>query len=32
MYHWAAAELSHIDLGDIRRNRRLVQIVEDLAS
>jgi len=32
MSHWAAAELSHIDLGDIRRNRRLVQIVEDLAS
>lgn len=29
---WAAAELARADLGDVRRNRRLVAIVEDLAA
>jgi len=29
---WAAAELARADLGDVRRNRRLVRIVEDLAA
>ena len=29
---WAAAELARADLGDVRRNRRLVGIVEDLAA
>lgn len=29
---WAAAELSGVALGDVRRNRRLVRIVEDLAA
>src|SRR5690348_4149159 len=29
---WAAEELKEADLGDVRRNRRLVTIVEDLAS
>ena len=28
--NWAAEELWDIDLGDARRNRRLVKIVEDL--
>ncbi len=29
---WAEEELSGADLGDKRRNRRLVKIVEDLAA
>lgn len=29
---WAAAELKDADLGDLRRNRRLIRIVEDLAA
>ena len=29
---WAESELSRADLGDKRRNRRLVTIVEDLAA
>ncbi len=29
---WAAAELASADLGDVRRNRRLVRIMEDLAA
>ena len=28
---WAAQELKYADLGDVRRNRRLVKIVEDLS-
>lgn len=29
---WASEELDHADLGDKRRNRRLIKIVEDLAA
>jgi hypothetical protein len=29
--NWAAQELKKADLGDIRRNRRLIKIVEDLS-
>jgi len=29
---WAREELANVDLGDVRRNRRLVTIVEDLTS
>jgi len=29
---WASAELANVDLGDARRNRRLIKIVEDLSS
>lgn len=29
---WATEELVSADLGDVRRNRRLVSIVEDLAA
>jgi hypothetical protein len=29
---WALEELAHAELGDARRNRRLVKIVEDLAA
>jgi len=29
---WASAELANVDLGDTRRNRRLIKIVEDLSS
>jgi len=29
---WASRELDHANLGDRRRNRRLVKIVEDLAA
>ena len=29
---WASEELASADLGDVRRNRRLVKIVEDLAA
>lgn len=32
MQTWAAQELGTVDLGDPRRNRRLIQIVEDLAA
>ncbi len=32
MQAWAAQELKSADLGDPRRNRRLIQIVEDLAA
>ncbi len=28
---WAAEELKDADLGDLRRNRRLIRIVEDLS-
>jgi hypothetical protein len=30
--NWAAEELWDVDLGDARRNRRLVRIVEDLVA
>ena len=29
---WVSEELKHADLGDKRRNQRLVRIVEDLSS
>lgn len=29
---WVSEELRDVDLGDVRRNRRLVQIVEDIAA
>jgi hypothetical protein len=29
---WASEELDHTNLGDARRNRRLIEIVEDLAA
>ncbi|MFB2917229.1 MULTISPECIES: transposase DNA-binding-containing protein, partial [Aerosakkonema] len=29
---WAAEELKHAELGDKRRNKRLIKIVEDLAA
>ena len=29
---WASCELDHANLGDVRRNLRLVKIVEDLAA
>jgi hypothetical protein len=29
---WAAEELKTVDLGDKRRNRRLIKIVEDLSA
>lgn len=32
MHSWAAAELHAVDLGDPRRNRRLIQLVEALAA
>ena len=32
MVTWAAEELRFADLGDARRNKRLIQIVEDLAA
>ncbi len=32
MEKWAAKELSGVDLGDLRRNKRLIKIVEDLAA
>ena len=32
MQSWAACELRHAQLGDVRLNRRLVRIVEDLAA
>ncbi len=32
MKGWAASELQYADLGDKRRNKRLVRLVEDLAS
>ncbi len=32
MEKWAAKELSGVDLGDVRRNKRLIKIVEDLAA
>lgn len=32
MSSWAATELQTTDLGDVRRNRRLVHLVEDLAA
>lgn len=32
MEKWAAKELASIDLGDARRNQRLIRIVEDLAA
>ncbi|WP_442949890.1 IS4/Tn5 family transposase DNA-binding protein [Nostoc sp.] len=31
MEKWAAKELSQANLGDARRNKRLIRIVEDLA-
>ncbi|BAY85467.1 transposase [Calothrix parasitica NIES-267] len=32
MEKWAAEELKQVDLGDVRRNKRLKRLVEDLAS
>ncbi|BAZ03500.1 IS4 family transposase [Calothrix sp. NIES-3974] len=32
MEKWAARELKHLDLGDKRRNKRLIKMVEDLAA
>ena len=32
MERWASVELQHAQLGDSRRKKRLVKIVEDLAS
>src|SRR5579883_1165764 len=32
MGSWAEEELKYADLGDVRRNRRLVKIVEDLSA
>jgi hypothetical protein len=32
MTGWASSELQFADLGDKRRNKRLVRLVEDLAS
>jgi hypothetical protein len=32
MSTWAATELQTTDVGDMRRNRRLVNLVEDLAA
>lgn len=32
MTGWAASELQFADLGDIRRNKRLIRLVEDLAA
>jgi Transposase DNA-binding/Transposase Tn5 dimerisation domain len=32
MENWASLELEHVELGDARRNKRLVRIVEDLAA
>ncbi len=32
MKGWAASELQFADLGDVRRNKRLVRLVEDLAA
>jgi len=32
MIGWAASELQYADLGDTRRNKRLVRLVEDLAA
>jgi len=32
MKGWAASELQYADLGDTRRNKRLVRLVEDLAA
>ncbi|WP_414529707.1 transposase DNA-binding-containing protein [Nodularia chucula] len=30
MEKWAAKELSQVDLGNVRRNKRLIKIVEDI--
>lgn len=32
MNNWAAAELQYADLGDVRRNKRLIRLVSDLAA
>lgn len=32
MSDWAAQELKYADLGDMRRNRRLIRLVSDLAA
>lgn len=32
MESWAAEELKQADLGDVRRNKRLIRVVEDLAA
>ena len=32
MTAWAAEELKYADLGDVRRNKRLMRLVSDLAS
>ncbi|MFN6448691.1 MAG: transposase DNA-binding-containing protein [Nostoc sp. DedSLP05] len=32
MEKWASKELRQADLGDVRRNKRLIRIVEDLAA
>jgi len=32
MSDWAAAELQYADLGDVRRKKRLIRLVSDLAA
>lgn len=32
MERWAASELRYVNLGDARRNKRLIKLVEDLAA
>ena len=32
MNNWAAEELQYADLGDMRRNKRLIRLVSDLAA
>ncbi|MBD2457791.1 hypothetical protein H6G80_27450 [Nostoc sp. FACHB-87] len=32
MERWAASELRYVNLGDGRRNKRLIKLVEDLAA
>lgn len=32
MERWAASELRYVNLGDTRRNKRLIKLVEDLAA
>jgi hypothetical protein len=32
MNNWAAEELQYADLGDVRRNKRLIRLVSDLAA
>jgi hypothetical protein len=32
MNNWAVQELQYADLGDVRRNKRLIRLVSDLAA